>query len=60
MIKIYRRNEIKQDYISRIINDEDIWDFSITELSYLLKEHNGESFVLINDRLYEYVESEEI
>ncbi len=32
---------------------EDAWDFTIEELDYLLKEHSGETFVLMEDRLWE-------
>ena len=31
----------------------DAWDFSIDELEYLLEEHKGETFVLVEDRLWE-------
>ncbi len=31
----------------------DAWDFTLEELSYLLEEHDGESFVLTDDRLWE-------
>lgn len=29
------------------------WDYPIEELEYLLEEHDGESFVLMDGRLYE-------
>lgn len=29
------------------------WDFPIEELEYLVEEHDGETFVLMNGRLYE-------
>lgn len=29
------------------------WDYPIEELEYLLEEHDGEAFVLMNGRLYE-------
>lgn len=32
---------------------EDAWDFTIEELDYLLREHSGETFVLMEDRLWE-------
>lgn len=55
MIKIYNKDEIKNYDIV------DNWDFPITELDYLLEEHNNESFVLIdNERLYEIENIEEI
>lgn len=49
MIKIYSKEEIEnvENYIV------DSWSFPIEELDYLLEEHNNESFVLINNRLYE-------
>lgn len=56
MIKIYSEKDIKD--IEKIINNEEIWSFSIEEIDYLLLEHKEESFVLINNRLYE-IESEE-
>jgi len=31
----------------------DAWDFPIEELRYLLAEHDGETFVYVNGRLYE-------
>lgn len=36
--------------------DPDGWDFPIEELGYLLKEHTGETFVLVDDRLYEAIQ----
>ena len=35
------------------------WDYPIDELEYLLEEHNGESFVLIDNRLYELGKDDE-
>lgn len=32
---------------------EDAWDYPLDEIDYLIDEHPGESFVLIDDRLYE-------
>lgn len=29
------------------------WDFPIEELAYLVEEHEGETFVLMNGRLHE-------
>ena len=29
------------------------WDYPLEEISYILEEHDGETFVLIGDRLYE-------
>lgn len=55
MIKIYTKNEIKD--VEKYIVDS--WDFPIEELDYLLEEHNEESFVLINNRLYE-IELEDV
>lgn len=42
----------------RIITDreyvvEDGWSFNISELDYLLEEHDDKTFVLFDDRLYE-------
>lgn len=53
MIKIYSKDEMKN---LEIVDD---WDFPIEELDYLLEEHNEESFVLINNRLYEVERNEE-
>ena len=33
------------------------WDFPIEELDYLIEEHSGETFVLVDGRLYEAKES---
>lgn len=32
---------------------EDAWDFPLDELEYLIDEHDGETFVVFNGRLYE-------
>lgn len=32
------------------------WDYPLEEIDYLLEEHDGETFVLIDDRLYETVQ----
>lgn len=32
------------------------WDYPLEEVGYLLEEHDGETFVLIDDRLYETVQ----
>lgn len=45
MIKVYS--------IEEALIKEDAWDFSLNELDYLLQEHRGESFVLVDDRLWE-------
>ena len=45
MLRIYAPNET--------LIKTDAWDFSIDELPYLLEEHDGESFVLLDDRLWE-------
>ena len=55
MIKIIDKEEYNNG--SYIIDDEG-WDFPIEELDYLLEEHNGEVFLLQNDRLYEIIEME--
>ena len=33
--------------------DEDGWDFPLEEIPYLLADHDGETFVYKNGRLYE-------
>ncbi len=45
MLKIYAPNET--------LIKTDAWDFSIDELPYLLEEHDGESFVLLDSRIWE-------
>ena len=45
MLKIYAPNET--------LIKTDARDFSINELPYLLEEHDGETFVLLDDRLWE-------
>ena len=32
---------------------DNAWDFPIEELEYLLDEHDGQTFVLVGERLYE-------
>ena len=39
--------------INRI--DKDGWSYPIEELDYLLEEHRGETFVLLDGRLYETI-----
>lgn len=56
MIKIYGRDEFREMTNWEIVDD---WDFPIEELDYLLEEHDEESFVLINNRLYEVERNEE-
>ena len=54
MIKIYKKEDFKSEFIDIVLEkEESVWDFDIRELDYLLKEHNEESFILLNDRLYE-------
>lgn len=53
MIKIYKKEDFKSEFIDIILEEESVWNFDIRELDYLLKEHNEESFILLNDRLYE-------
>ena len=45
MLRIYKDDET-------LIKTEG-WDFSFEELPYLLEEHDGEPFVLMEDRLWE-------
>ena len=33
--------------------EQEGWDFPLDEILYLLEVHNGETFVLIGDRLHE-------
>jgi hypothetical protein len=54
MIKIYDEKAFDKSVIECIKNDEDVWDFPLDELGYLLREHKHESFILIGDRLYEF------
>lgn len=55
MIRIYSREEFKDMVDWDMIDSDAIdgWDFPIEELDYLLEEHDEESFVLIDNRLYE-------
>ena len=53
MIKIYKKEDFKSEFIDIVLEEESVWTFDIRELDYLLKEHNEESFILLNDRLYE-------
>ncbi len=57
MIKIFQKNELTEKQIQEILENVEIWSFPIEELDYLLEEHKNESFVLIDNRLYE-MESE--
>lgn len=50
MIRIYSKEEFKEMIDWEIVDD---WDFPVDELDYLLEEHDEESFVLMNNRLYE-------
>jgi len=52
VITIYEKNEINN--FQEIIENENIWDFPIQELDYLLKEHKNENYIYYNNRLYEY------
>ena len=53
MINIYSENEIKEDVISYLLNDDDVWDYPLEEIDYLNNSYSGCSYVLIKDRLYE-------
>lgn len=53
MIKIIDEEEYNNGSYMR---DEEGWDFPLEELDYLLKEHNGEVFLLQNGRLYEVMD----
>ena len=53
MIKIYKKEDFKSEFIDIVLEEESVWNFDIRELDYLLKEHNEESFILLDDRLYE-------
>lgn len=57
MIKIFQKNELTEKQIQEVLENAEIWSFSIEELDYLLEEHKNENFVLIDNRLYE-MESE--
>ena len=45
MLRIYKPGET-------LIRTE-AWDFSLEEVPYLMEEHDGEAFVLMEDRLWE-------
>ena len=53
MIKIYKKEDFKSEFINIVLEEESVWSFDIREIDYLLKEHNEESFILLDDRLYE-------
>lgn len=60
-IKIYKASPDIKSALNTIYNSDDVsddWDFPIEELDYLLEEHPGESFVLKDDRLYEFYPEE--
>lgn len=60
-IKIYKASPDIKAALNTIYNSDDVsddWDFPIEELDYLLEEHPGESFVLKDDRLYEFYPEE--
>lgn len=54
MIKIYKEKDFSKNLIEILKKDSEIWSFPIEELGYLLEEHDKESFILINNRLYEF------
>ena len=54
MIKIYKEKDFSKNLIEILKKDSEIWSFPIKELGYLLEEHDKESFILINNRLYEF------
>lgn len=54
MIKIYKEKDFSKNLIEILKKDSEIWNFPIEELGYLLEEHDKESFILINNRLYEF------
>lgn len=54
MIRIYTKDQFDKSFIDIIKNDEDTWSYPIEELDYLLLEKENESFILIDNRLYEY------
>lgn len=39
--------------------DRDGWDYPLKELDYLIEEHDGETFVLIGNRLHEAIKEEQ-
>ena len=53
MIKIYKKEDFKSEFIDIVLEDKSVWNFDIRELDYLLKEYNEESFILLDNRLYE-------
>lgn len=54
MIKIYKEKDFSKNLIEILKKDSEIWSFPIEELAYLLEKHDKESFILINNRLYEF------
>ena len=55
MIRIYTEKQFDKDFIDILKNDDETWSYPIEELDYLLLEHKSESFILIDNRLYEYI-----
>lgn len=49
MIKIYSKEELGLE----VYEDDEVWSYPINELDYLSKVHNGEEFILYDNRLYE-------
>lgn len=59
MIKIINKKEYLKTK-KYVIDEENRWDFPLDEIDYLLQEHEGETFLLLDDRLYEIIEKEEM
>lgn len=55
MIRIYHEKQFDKVFIETLLEDDDTWSFPLEELDYLMLEHKNESFILINNRLYEYM-----
>lgn len=55
MIRIYSKEQFDKEFINTLTEDDEIWNYPIEELDYLILEHKNESFILIDNRLYEYI-----
>lgn len=55
MIRIYHEKQFDKEFINTLLEDDEIWSYPIKEIDYLMLEHQNESFILIDNRLYEYI-----
>ena len=53
MIRIFLESELDKEFVSAVKSNDELWDYPVEELDYILKELKNEDFILIEDRLYE-------